>query len=164
MKVLMMTALQMRNLVYISTLGGTSRAIFINDENESIDIGHVCDTALVPLGTVVKLKTNGEVTPVTAVTDQPYGVLSVGCKAIGDKVTVKTPFVAVVVGESSGTTAVNDDVAAQALNSGGTLMKYKTALETNWVIGKVLVGGANAAEIRVGIYRNPYNKNVYDSL
>lgn len=140
-------------MTYISTLGQSTRAIITLEENESLDKSFTC-AALIPSGTPVKLLNTGLVAAVTAVTDVVFGVCSVGNTVAGGKVTVKTPFVAVMVAEADGTVDEADNVACSGMNTAGVLPKMKTAVTTNWVSGICLTGGATTTEIIVGILRN----------
>ncbi len=123
-------------------------------ESYSLNKGFVCDT-VVNEGAIVKLKVNGEVTPVTAVTDKVLGVVVVGNKAISGKVTVQTNFSAIAVGQSDAATAIADEVACSGIDGGTLKTKYKVAVATNVIVGTVLVGGANLAEVVIGIHRQP---------
>lgn len=144
-------------MTYISTLGTNPRTVVTHSENESIDYSHYC-AAKIPVGTAVKLLNTGYVAAVTALTDVVYGIVSVGNKEAGDKVTVKSQFVAIMVGEANGTVAVADFVATNGLNTAGELNKFKTAVATNYVTGIALTGNTTGLEVLVGILRNPYLK------
>ncbi len=126
-------------------------------ESWALNKSFISDT-IVGTGTPMKLKTNGEVTPITAVTDKPFGIVTSGCKAVGGRVTIQMPFASIVNAEADGTVAINDEVACSGMSvSTGTTAgyaKYKTAVSTNYIIGRALTGNTTGNLVIVGIYRS----------
>lgn len=138
----------------MDTLGGTTKRVCRKEESWAINEGFSAKVPM-PSFTVVKLDTNtGEVEPVSAVGDVPFGILSVGCKEAGQTVTVQTQFNALVRAKASGTVALGDKVSAEAMDTGAEhLMKYKKSASGNIVAGVALTGGADGEEIWVGHLR-----------
>lgn len=126
-------------------------------ESYSLNTSFVCD-AIVATGAIVKLKTNGEVTPVAASTDVTFGVVVCGNKEIGQKVTVQTNFSAVVIGKASAAVAVNDEVAVTGYDNVLALGTYAPAANGDYMTGVALSAGALNARVRIGIYRQPVKK------
>ncbi len=137
------------------TLGDKTSKVIRKEESWSICEGVTCKVA-VPLGTVVKLDpATGEVEPISAVTDKPFGVVTVGCRHPEEKVTVQTQYNAILRGKASGVVATGDDLSVEAnvtVNS-ETLTKFKKAVAGNYVTAQALSNGANTDDIWVGILR-----------
>lgn len=106
-------------------------------------------------GQLVKLKTDGTL-DAAGLTDFPLGVVTSDWKKTDDTVRVLTPFSTIIRAKSDGITATGAHVAANGMT--GNRQKYKTAVATNWVSGIVLSGGADTADIIVGVLRVPYLK------
>lgn len=138
----------------MDTLGTITKRVCSKEESWSIHEGFVAAVAM-PAYTIVKLVVaTGELTPVTGVTDKPFGILAVGAKAAGDQVTAHTPFVAIVRGIATAKITLGDDVAAAGMAATDEMLtKYTKAVTTNAVVGCALTGAAQDAEVWVGIYR-----------
>lgn len=111
----------------------------------------------------VYLHTDGTVRPVAAVTDKPLGyIVSAYERTAGSKVRIMTGFTAIVRGECDGTLTPGDEVACSGIDASGTydltpICKYKTAVSTNYAIGRCLVGGlTTTCEALIGLYQRAY--------
>lgn len=139
----------------MNTLGNIKGTKITKEESYAITHSFVCDTK-VENGVMVKLKADGEVTPVTSDADQPLGMVTVGNKAADEKVTVITPFAAVVTGEADGAVTTGQQVAQTGINTAGTNAKFKTAAAGKYVSGIALSTAVTGAEVIVGIVRLTY--------
>lgn len=138
----------------------STAAVCTREENEPIVLGFPCATEL-KQGTIVKLATDGTVAAVTAVTDRPLGRVTSGWDGNdAGQVRVLTPFSAEVRGLADGTVAIGAELAALSFDGTANLQNYKAAVATNWVSAIALSGGADNAEIVVGVLRVPYYKPV----
>lgn len=108
----------------MQTLGTTKQTTAKKEESYSINNKYVC-TDEVQKGAIVKLKTDGEVTPVTAVGDTPFGVVTVGNQKAGDTVTVTTQYVGVYQGIADGGVTTGDELQATSIDSTTGYTKYK---------------------------------------
>lgn len=125
-------------------------------ESYSINKSFACDT-VVTEGCMVKLKTDGAVTPVTAETDTPIGMVVVGNAAVDGKVTVQTNFAAIALGKAGASAiTIADKLAAKSWNSTDKLTVYEAPAATECASAQALTGGASGATIVVGIYRAPH--------
>lgn len=134
----------------MNTLGNTTETVITLEESYSLDKGFTAK-AIMPKGTVVNYDPSTGEVGVATVTDA-FGVLSIGATAIGDTVTVKTPFVQLQSGIASGAITNGDLLAADGVD-GNNVQKFKKAVATNIVVGMALMDSADTAEARVGIYR-----------
>lgn len=141
-------------IILIGSLGSTPVKTIYLDEPDSIDMGLVCDTVVVE-GATVKMKNDGTLTPVVAVTDVPFGTVVVGNRVIGGKVTVKTPFVVVMLATADGTVDEGQAVSCSGLDTNG-LSKAKVSVTTNYVFGRCLSGNTTGLAVKIGVYRTPY--------
>lgn len=140
------------------TDSNSSKAIFTHECGDAIVKGFPCGNVTLAVGAVVKLKNDGSVEPVTAVTDVPLGLVASGYKTTDDTARVITPFCAIVNAEADGTLDEGDHVASSGFNATSKLGKYKKAVATNWVCGVVLKGGATTTEVVIGFLETPYLK------
>jgi len=131
---------------------GANKAPII--ESYSINKSFACDT-VVAEGAIVKLKSDGAVTPVTAEADYPLGLVVVGNKVVNGKVTVQTNFSAIVLGKANATTVIGDELAAKSYDGTAKLTVYDVAVATDHISGTALSAGAAAATIVVGLRRVP---------
>lgn len=107
----------------------------------------------------VKLNTDGTVSAVAAVTDKPLGyIASAYTRSSGGSIRIMTGFIAVVRGECDGTLTPGDEVACSGIDTSGTyntgaINKFKTAVSTNYAVGRCLVGGlTTTVEAQIGLY------------
>lgn len=115
----------------------------------------VC-TALVVVGQPVKLNSNGTISPITAATDIPLGIVKVGNGTDLEKeVTVQTPFRAIILATADGA-GVAAGVRVSCTGSASGRGKYKLAVTTNYVQGQALTTAADTAEVVIGIYYNAF--------
>lgn len=138
----------------MNTLGGKTQRTIKKEESYSINEGFVC-TEKASAGTMVKLNSDGTVSPVASVDDVPFGTLSCGCNAANGDVTVHTQFVSVVRGKADGAVAIGDDLAVSGsvTEDGNVLSKYKKAVAGNTMVAVALSGGADTTDVWVGVKR-----------
>ena len=140
----------------MDTIGSVVTTIMPYSEDHSIDLGFICD-AQVNAGAIVNLKAAnaGVVEVANAVGDIPM-VVSVGNKAANGRVTVKTPFVAVVkaVVDAGAGVAYGAMVYQTGITS-GFKSKVATLAVTGYACGIALSAAADTAEITIGILRTP---------
>lgn len=142
-----------------TALGGNSKVIVSRQEDYSIDCSFFATGSTeIPAGSMVKIKTggaDGEVEIVSAETDETLGIVSVGTKSIYEnqqRVTVKTPFVAIVEGVADGAVAYGDKVGQSGLEEDGKTPKYKKVTTGNYC-GIALTTGGDTKSVVVGILR-----------
>lgn len=142
----------------MTTLGdNTKQAVDWKDEIYCIAHKFVCDT-VVHKGVMVKLKTDGTVTPTTAITDNPIGKIDAGNKAEGANtpVTVATKFLAIIRGTADGAIAIGDQVYGSGVDNTNEQGKFKTTVASGAnVAGVALSAGADTETVTIGIYRTP---------
>lgn len=135
------------------TLGETTKKIIDRAESWSINLGAVCNDIL-PKGSIVKLLSTGNVTAVTAATDVPFGVLSVGTRAVGDLATINTQFCMIARGRVEGASVViGDTLNAVSIDGTEKLTNYTKSVAGASIVGIALSAGADEADIQVGILR-----------
>lgn len=122
-------------------------------ESYSINKSFICDSTVV-LGQAVKLNTDGTVTPVTAATDVPIGIVVAPNRADDTRITVQTFFSAVVLGVADSTVTTGNVVAITGNTAGAN--KFKTAIATYFVVGIALTTATNTNAVYVGLLRSPY--------
>lgn len=134
--------------------GNTTHKILSKEESWSINEGYEGGAAM-PEGTIVKFDAvAGQMVPVAATTDKPFGITSTACKGAGERVTVHSQFVAVARAKASGTVAVGDQLAAKQIDGGAEkLTQYKKAVTGDYVAAEALVGNTTGNDIWVGVYR-----------
>lgn len=137
------------------TLKGTDANKMPLVESYSLNQGFVCDT-VVNISCVVKLLANGKVTPVTAVTDVPFGVVVAANKVVDGKVTIQTFFSAVVTGEAFANTTTGNRLAAKSWDATDLVTVYNVAVTTNYVVGIALSDALANAPVKVGVLRTPF--------
>lgn len=131
---------------------GASKAPII--ESYSINKSFACDT-VVAEGAIVKLKSDGAVTPVTAETDYPLGLVVVGNKVVDGKVTVQTNFSAIILGKANAITVIGNDLAAKSYDATAKLTVFDVAASADHIAATALTAGAATATIVVGLRRVP---------
>lgn len=141
----------------LSTLGDETLLKIVKEESYAIAHSFIC-TAAVINGVMVKLNTDGTVSPCAAVTDKPIGFVTVGCKAADERVTVVTPFQAIVYAESDSGSTCGAELAQSGINTAVTNAKMKTAVSTNYVSAVALETATTGNLMQVGILRHPYLK------
>jgi hypothetical protein len=97
------------------------------------------------------------------VTDKPLGyIVSAYERNSGGDVRIMTGFVAIIRGECDGTLTPGDEVACSGIDASGTydpnpINKYKTAVSTNYAVGRCLVGGlTTTVAAYIGLYQRAY--------
>jgi hypothetical protein len=142
----------------LNTLGTVSSTIIIKEESYALTHSFSCATEI-DKGVLVKLNTDGTVSPVAAVTDRPLGFVTNGNKNHNptDKVTVLVPFSAICNCVASGAVAIGDELAGEAIATNGR-QKWKKAVSNNIVSAVALEAAANNEEVLVGVLRTPYVK------
>lgn len=134
------------------TLGNKTKRIARKEESWAINEAFTCKVA-VPKGAIVKLDSaTGEVEPVEAVTDVPFGVVTVGCNAGGEEVTIQTQYNGLYRGLASGTIELGDTLKAEELDSTTSLMKYAKGT-TGIITAHALSDAADGEEVWVGTLR-----------
>lgn len=144
-----------------TALGGNSKVIIARQEDGSIDYSFFATgSTKIPEGSMVKIKTggaDGEVEIVAANTDETLGIVSVGTKSIYDnpqRVTVKTPFVAIVEGVADTKVTYGDKIGQSGLAADGKTPEYKKVTTGNYC-GIALTTGDDTKPVVVGILRQP---------
>jgi len=140
-----------------TTLGTTTTTGIIKHEDRCVSHSFECD-AQVNQGALVKLNTDGTVSPVSAVTDKPLGVVIKGNKAADENVTVLTPFVAIGNAVADGAVTAADELAGSGQDANGK-QDFAPAAATHQVSAIALTGGADDATILVGYLRSAYIKS-----
>lgn len=117
-------------------------------------------TAICPIGTPVKLNSDGTVSPVAAVTDFVFGIVVkanrfLNTDPIPDWPTILTPYSAIIWGVSDAGSTTGAKVACSGQDATTASPKFKTAVTTNYVIGQALETATNGNRIHVGIYYQP---------
>lgn len=102
--------------------------------------------------TVVKLNSNGSVSPLAADADKPFGLAVIGNNGADERVTVLTPFVAIVNAPADGAITAGNTVQASVYANG--VQKYKVGTTTP--IGVALKSAADGADCQIGILRVPF--------
>lgn len=141
----------------LTTMGDETPLKIVKEESYAITHSFIC-TAAVINGVMVKLNTDGTVSPCAAVTDKPIGMVTVGCKAASERITVRTAFAAIVYAESDAGSTCGAELAQSGINSAVTLAKMKTAVSTNYVSAVALETVTTGNTFQVGILRHPYLK------
>ena len=140
----------------MNTLGGKTSKIISKEESYSINNGFLC-TEKVSAGTIVKLNSDGTVSPVELPADVPFGILSSGCREANGEVTVQTPFNAVVRGKASGSITVGLDLSVvdTVTDNGNTLSVYKDSVSAGGVliVAQALSNAADGEDVWVVVYR-----------
>jgi hypothetical protein len=115
----------------------------------------ICDAQIIK-GTIVNLKAAnvGVVEIADAVGDFPIGVVSVGNKAIDERITVKTPFVAVETCIADGGVDYGELVSASGIDGDGR-QKAATLAETGYAFGIALSTADTGNEVTIGVFRMP---------
>lgn len=139
----------------MSTMGNDTPLKLLKEESYCIAHSFICTDA-VTNGVLVKLNTDGTVSPCASVTDKPIGMVTVGSKADDERVTVLTPFVAIIYAESDAGSTCGAQLAQSGINTGGTNAKMKTAVTTNYVSAIALETATTGNPILVGILRQPF--------
>ena len=143
------------------TVGTQTKRIIRLEESYSLNLGYT-GGAKMPKGTIVKLvAATDKVVAVAAVTDIPFGVLTVACKGDGEQCTVTVPFVMQLEAVAGAAVARGARVAAQAMTAENVNvdmpMRYITAAAGSYVSGIALTAAAADGDvITVGVYRTPY--------
>lgn len=123
------------------TLSPGDKPIIRRSAEGAVKLGFTADTTNLKVGHPVKLKAGAvdTVTPVTAGTEFPFGIVVVPQSADGTKVTV-LPFggATEILAEADGTIAVGDRVSCTGFNATTGLGKYK-------VTGTFVCGVATSA-------------------
>lgn len=141
----------------LTTLGDDVKVKIMKEESYAIAHSFTC-TAAVKSGVMVKLNSAGTVSPCTAVTDIPIGMVHTGCKAASERVVVLTNFSAIVEVESDGGHTCGNHLAQSGINTAGDRAKMKVAVSTNWVSSVALSTVTTTNKGFVGILRTPYLK------
>ena len=135
------------------TLGNKTTKVVHKEESWSINDSYVCKVA-VPVGTIVKLDSaTGEVEPVSAVADIPFGVVSVGCTKENELVTVQTQFNTILKGKASGAITSGDYLQAESLDTTAGLVKYKKAVAGGTACAVALADAGNDEDFTAGVLR-----------
>lgn len=138
----------------MNTLGENTVKTVTREESYSLNFSYVSQ-AILPKGALVKLDpATGEVLAATAA--DAFGILTVGCKAIGEKVTVQTQFNAEVIGQADVAVTLGAKLCTTGIDATTKRTKYKIAVAGNTVVGTALSAGADTAEITVGVLRTFY--------
>lgn len=133
------------------TLGNTTSKVVSLEESYGLNVAFVSQ-AILPKGALVKLDgATGEVLAASAA--DALGMVTVGCEAIGDKVTVQTPFSAISTGLAPAAIPLGSKVACTGYDVTTGLATYAVAVAGNMVVGTALTAGAIAGEFQVGILR-----------
>jgi len=138
----------------MNTIGGTTVNLVSHEELYAIAHSFEC-TASVEKSCIVKMNNDGTVSPVEAVTDKPFGMVTVGCKNADEKVTVLSPYVAIVKGYADGVIDEGEYVNAKAWEATEGKMEYKVAAAASHAVGQCIIGGADNTEVTIGILRVP---------
>ena len=140
----------------ITTLGAKTVKDITVEESYLIAIKRTADDADMRRGRIVTLDSDGEVSLVSAATEYPLGMVVSGGEAVGDTVTIATPFYAIIRAKASGAVAIGDRLACNGQDSGtDKLSTFIVAVATNYVSAVALTAGADEAEITVGLLRTP---------
>ena len=137
----------------MNTLGTTPTIRVVKEESYSIAHSFVAATLLTK-GQLVKLNSNGTVGALTALTDMPIGMVTVGA-AIGAKATVQTNFQAIVNAIAEGSVTTGNALAVNTHNATSKKDEYKVAVPTNVVSAIALSDASDNGELVVGILRVP---------
>ena len=140
----------------MNTLGTKPTIKVVMEESYALAVGFVAASDLTR-GQVVKLKTDGTVDKIAALTDMPIGVVTVAAKT-GERATVQTSFAAIVKGEASGSVTTSNALAVESFNVTNKRDEYKVAIATNVVSAIALSDAADGVELEVGILRTPFIK------
>lgn len=136
-----------------STLGADTVRIFKKEESYCITEGYTASAAM-QKGAVVKLNTTtNEVEPIAAATDLPFGVLTVGCNAAGEKVTVITQFSAISKVQLTANVALGAKLTANGYDTSTKYAKAATSATTQTVFAIALEAGSTSDVILVGVLR-----------
>lgn len=134
----------------MNTLGTTTKNVVKKEEQYAINHGFVAASAL-QRGQVVKFNaTTGEVEPIAAATDKPFGIVTAGGGA-GERVTVQTQFSIILNAIASGTVALGAKVAATGVSGAYNTVATATAGQTATAVA--LTAGADTDEITIGVLR-----------
>lgn len=145
-----------------TTLGGKSKVIIARQEDGSIDYSFFATGETeIHEGSMVKIKTggeDGEVENVAAETDEVLGIVTVGTKSIykeSQRVTVKTPFMAIISVIADGSVAYGDKVGQSGMASADPKRPKYKKVTAGAYCGIALTKGENEEEIIVGVLRQP---------
>ncbi len=133
------------------TLGEETENIITHKENEAISLAFE-STAVLVKGQIVALDSDGKV-GVAETGDVPFGVVTVGAKAVGDKATVITQFAMVEKGQADGEVAVGRLLATSGYDTATKRSKFIEAEEGMTAVAIALIGGDDEDEVVVGILR-----------
>lgn len=145
----------------MKTLGTTPSNTILIEETYGLNLGFVMSTGTPQRGMLVKMDTTGTVSPVTAVSQRPLGMVvsAYDKNAEPDSVRVATPFQQVVRMKFAAAINAGVEVAITGFDTADAVPTGAAAAATNIVTGVVLQRLTAAAGIvEVGILRNPYVK------
>lgn len=138
----------------MNTLGGNTRKIVSKEESWSICEGFDCN-APASVGTIVKFVGDGNVAPIAAASDVPFGIITSGCTEANSPVTVQTQFNALVRGKAGAAITAGDELAATGVETvnGQVITKYAKATTGQYISGIAMNTAANAGDVWVGVMR-----------
>jgi hypothetical protein len=145
----------------MKTLGTTPSTTILIEETYGLNIGFVMSTGTPQRGMLVKMDTTGTVSPVTAATQRPVGVIvsAYDKNAEANSVRVATPFQQIVRMKFAAAINAGVEVAATGFDTTDNVPTGAAAVTGNIVSGVVLQRlTASAGIVEVGILRTPYVK------
>jgi hypothetical protein len=139
------------------TLSISRKNVFKRTDLHGLTLGFNQDSAAstdLAFGQAVKLKTSaaGEVTGVTAVTEEPFGFVwkqPSADEAQKNVVVVPVTSCAELHGQADGTVAIGDNLAVSGYDATTGFPKFKKAVATNYICAIAITGGATTTEINV---------------
>jgi len=144
----------------MDTLGTTRKSIIKKEEMYALNHGFIAKGAITDeyeRGQVVKLDTaTGEVEPIAAAADVPFGVLTAGGKG-GDRVTVQTNYSIIMNTKADGVVAMGDELSASGVDA-DAVNTFKTSVAGDTVMARALGVAADGEWVLVGVTRSTYVK------
>lgn len=120
-------------------------------ESYSLNMSFLGD-AILGLGAVVKLKSDGQVGAVTVATDHPFATVVAPNKAIAGRVTVQTNFCIHKYFRADGAVTCGNLLSVTGHHTDG-VPKMKVAVTTNYVYAQALETVADTAYGYCGVFR-----------
>lgn len=136
----------------METLGTTKRTVIKIEELHAINKSFVTSADVVR-GKMVKFNpATGEVEPIAAVADVPFGMVTAGAKA-GERPTIQVPFSAVMYATADGAIVAGDRLSASGLAAGDFAETFKKSVLGNTIVAVALEDAADTEPVLVGLYR-----------
>jgi hypothetical protein len=140
----------------MQTIDYTAASVMPHSENHNIALCFIGAVANMKKGQLVYLSAANTVSPVTAATQRPIGIVVAGNREIGTDVTIQTQFQAVINGVAAGAIAALGAQVACTVSTGAAPSFKVATLATDTVVGVALNTALDTAAVSVGILKTFY--------